>query len=100
MSRLSRRNLVRLGAGLLLATGVAAQAQLQAQVAKTSGLPYIAGADVWVDQSGKPAALVPGIQPGQLEKMRVLVFRPRTNGVTMEAYAVLFVEQGLLNAAQ
>src|SRR5687768_13014772 len=101
MTTLSRRNLVRIGASLLLATGVAAYAQIpQTQVAKTSGLPYLAGADVWVDQAGKPPALVPGIQPGQLEKMRILVFRPRTNGVTMDTYAVLFVEQGILNATQ
>jgi hypothetical protein len=99
MTTLTRRNLVWLGFGLVLATSVAAYAQ-QSQSAKESGLPYWAGADVWVDQSGKPPAVVPGIQPGQLEKMRVLVFRPRTNGITLDTYAVLFVEQGLLNATQ
>ena len=75
MTTPTRRNVVRLGAVTLLAVSVAAYAQ-QPQIAKESGLPYLAGADVWVDQSGKPPALVPGIQPGQLEKMRVLVFRP------------------------
>ncbi len=101
MNKLSRRNLIGLGAGLAITVSVAAYAQQPAaQVAKESGLPYLAGADVWVDQSGKPQAVVPGIQPGQLEKMRVLVFRPRTNGVTLDAYAVPFVEQGLLNATQ
>lgn len=67
-------------------------------LAPKSRLPYPADADVWVDAQGQPRVTVPGVEPGLIRGVAVLVYRPRGDSLTWGAQLELCARQGLLSA--
>ena len=76
-----------------------AQFSAAASAAPKSALPLPMGAELWVDQAGRPTDTIAGVPTGAIERMRVLAFRPKT-AMNVEQFAALCVAQGLLPGGQ